>query len=364
MSLQVGTTVEYFSLQNGGKYIKSVVTHVAPNGDIKIDHKPNSPITVAEQAEKIRFPESSSSRSGQDSRGNTGMTPEPKRVNSGAGTQSYPMTPLAGPWPMQDHPLGAPQGFANAASAVPQLPKAADAPVTQEWMTQLLAGHTGTIQQEIQGVRNELQSLGSRVLVVEGNVKQHDRDIVDLRTEVATLKTEIAGIKKNHRSSSVPARTGNGQNTDRRCEAFLGGFPTLAKRVLEARAKAFVGEAAGLVDVSTQGNVNNYAFVKFSSEEAAKAFVEARKEAATTASLKLKMNRSKEERARGAIIWQGYNALKDAGLERDNVSFSRNHFWSIGEQGLAKDIGEMKEGGIHWNAEAPKCLHDKVTTPA
>ena len=52
---QVGSKVEYYSVQNG-KHIKALVTEVAPNGDIKIGQKPDAFITVAEQVEKNRLP--------------------------------------------------------------------------------------------------------------------------------------------------------------------------------------------------------------------------------------------------------------------------------------------------------------------
>ena len=77
-------------------------------------------------------------------------------------------------------------------------------------------------------------------------------------------------------------------------------------------------------------------------------FVKQRNEDGLPHGLRLKANRSKEERARRAKIHGGFEQLKTKGFDESVLKFSRNRFWQITQDGSAVELGVLQDGNIVW----------------
>eukprot|EP00973_Karenia_brevis_P086265 11962895-Karenia_brevis.AAC.1 len=91
---------------------------------------------------------------------------------------------------------------------------------------------------------------------------KHDEDIADLKLRYDSHDAQITDLtnrlrlleKDRSRASSVSARPSDQQ----KLEAFLGGFPSLERHALLARAESIVGKPTGLIKVIAPGPVASY----------------------------------------------------------------------------------------------------------
>ena len=181
-------------------------------------------------------------------------------------------------------------------------------------------------------------------------IERHDSCVTDLSDRLARLESS----PNRHRSASAPPPAD--PNIQR--EAFLGGFPSLSRAALLAKAQHIVGQPAGLeeVIVPLSVTVGSFAYVRFVSVEAMKAFVEVRNNEGLPGGLRLKPNRTKEQRHRGGVIFRGKQQLIGAGVDDGSIAFSSSRFWQIAPDGTALELGKLEGDQIVWGSSAPPQL--------
>ena len=199
------------------------------------------------------------------------------------------------------------------------------------------------------------ERLGQRIGTVEATQADQTSQISDLLTRVQKLEASPGAA---NRSSSVPAQLEIGHSL----EIPVGGFPLLSRKAIEHRVNVFVGEAQGLdtdKPFTAGGNASTIAFVRFVSTEHRDTFVAANLQRAEQMGLRVKKNRSAEERARASIAWKVYDQLEKAGISRGSATISRSIIYKIGnDDGSAAEIGKVNGERVAWNDKAPATLRN------
>ena len=364
----LGQRVLYSSTSQGGQVLTEI-TQVLPSGAVEVHCKPGYFMRPDEQELRIQphgqgsatpllaalpatpTPSQQLQQAAAAPTGRSGLTPDPKRANMGTGGL------------MSGTSIGTlPQHVFMTASAVPAAPPPGVGQAAPTDNAGLLNSIEGLLDRKLSGSETRLEHhfkvqiggleerLGHRISAVETTQAEQSNQITDLLQRVRKLEV-------SNRSSSVPAKRDDG----RHLEAFIGGFPALSRKAIEARVQAFVGAAAGLdadKPFSAGGNVSSIAFVRFMSTEHRDAFVTGNAQRAEQIGLRFKKNRSAEDRARASTAWNIYEQLSRAGVPRDNATIARSRVFQLDGNGNATEIGKVDGEKVIWNQAAPGNLRN------